>query len=143
MLEPKGLENLRLQAAAEANESPPLKLFSARLKVARALRGWTQRELATLSNLPNSCIGHYEEGTRKPTIDSLLRLSIALEVTVEFLVGRVAEPNGGVGSDPLYLSIEALSGTDRALAKDFIKMLAERRDCARLRKASRRMIRCP
>jgi len=74
----------------------------------------------------HSSIAHFESGPRKPSFDTLRRLANALEVTTDYLLGRVDDPGLAEGGDPLYRDIGKLTGGDRELAKDFLKMLAER-----------------
>lgn len=105
----------------------PSELFSARLKASRDLRQWSQAELARAAGLPPSSIAHFEAGSRKPSFDNLRRLANALEVTTDYLLGRVDSPGLAQAGDPLYRDAEKLSGRDRELAKDFIAMLAEKR----------------
>jgi transcriptional regulator with XRE-family HTH domain len=104
----------------------PSEVFPSRLKAARDLRGWNQAELAAKANMPPSSIAHFEAGSRKPSFDTLKRLAEALEVTTDYLLGRVDEPSLAEAGDPLYRDIGKLTGGDRDLAKDFLRMLADR-----------------
>ena len=107
------------------NEQPSEK-FPKRLKTARAMRQWNQNELAERANLPASSIAHFEIGSRKPSFDNLRRLAIALNVTTDYLLGRVDKPEMSESGDPLFRSVNKLTGHDLELARDFIKMLAKR-----------------
>lgn len=108
------------------DEATPSEIFSERLKEARKLRGWNQDVLGEKAKMPPTTIAHFEAGTRRPSFDSLRRLAIALDVTTDFLLGRVATPGLAEDGDPLFRDIGKLSGNDREIAKDFLKMLAER-----------------
>jgi len=108
------------------NERTPSELFQERLKAARELRRWNQGELAEKASMPPSSIAHFESGSRKPSFDTLRRLANALEVTTDYLLGRVNDPALAQDSDPLFRDVSKLTGNDRELAKDFLKMLAER-----------------
>ncbi|WP_301342093.1 helix-turn-helix domain-containing protein [Achromobacter mucicolens] len=58
-----------------------LDTFSHRLRNARMLQGWTQKDLAVASNLSQSAIGNYESGQRQqPSSDALIKLTRALRV---------------------------------------------------------------
>lgn len=58
-----------------------LDTFSHRLRNARLLQGWTQKDLAVASNLSQSAIGNYESGQRQqPSSDALIKLTRALRV---------------------------------------------------------------
>jgi transcriptional regulator with XRE-family HTH domain len=74
-----------------------------------------------------SSIAHFETGSRKPSFDTLKKLANALEVTTDYLLGRVDDPSMAEAGDPLYRDVGKLTGHDRELAKDFLKMLAERK----------------
>lgn len=109
----------------------PSELFQERLKAARDLRKWNQGDLAARAGMPPSSIAHFESGSRKPSFDTLRRLANALEVTTDYLLGRVDDPGLAEAGDPLYRDIGKLTGGDRDLAKDFLKMLAERNEAKR------------
>ena len=106
---------------------PPSERFPARLKAARELREWNQGELGIKAGMPPSSIAHFESGSRKPSFDTLRRLANALEVTTDFLLGRVDDPLLSEAGDPLFRDVGKLTGRDRELAKDFLKMLADRK----------------
>ena len=108
------------------NEPTPSQLFQDRLRAARELRKWSQGELAEKAGMPPSSIAHFESGSRKPSFETLRRLANALEVTTDYLLGRVDDPVLAQAADPLFRDASKLTGKDRELAKDFLKMLAER-----------------
>ena len=56
----------------------------------------------------------------------LRRLAIALNVTTDYLLGRVTNPEVSESGDPLFRNISKLTGKDRELAKEFIKILAKK-----------------
>lgn len=109
-----------------SREASPSDSFQERLRQAREMRGWSQNELAGRAELPPSSIAHFEAGSRKPSFETLRRLANALEVTTDYLLGRVDEPSMAEAGDPLYRDMGRLTGRDRELAKDFVKMLAAR-----------------
>ena len=107
-------------------ERKPSELFQERLKAARGLRQWSQGKLAETAGLPPSSIAHFESGSRKPSFDTLRRIANALEVTTDYLLGRVDDPGLAEAGDPLFRDVGKLTGKDRELAKDFLQMLAGR-----------------
>ena len=109
-----------------SEENKPSDVFPARLKTARELRKWNQTQLASEAKLPPSSIAHFEAGARKPSFENLRRLANALNVTTDFLLGRADNPEVAMEADPIYRDASKLSGNDRELAQDFLKMLAER-----------------
>ena len=114
-----------------SEQRTPSEIFQERLKAARDLRGWSQTDLADRAGMPPSSIAHFETGSRKPSFDTLRRLTNALEVTTDYLLGRTDDPALAESADPLYRDVGRLTGHDRELAKDFLKMLAKRSEAMR------------
>ena len=108
----------------------PSEVFPARLRQARRLRALDQVALAARAGLPASAISHFEGGGRKPSFANLRRLATALEVSTDFLLGRVEEPEAQAQADPLYRHVQNLSAADRELAQAFLQLLAARRQAA-------------
>ena len=109
----------------------PSEIFKERLKAAREWREMKQSELAERAKLPPSSIAHFEAGARKPSFDTLRRLANALEVTTDYLLGRVDEPGLAEAGDPLYRDVGKLTGRDREIAKSFLEMLAKKAEAKR------------
>jgi transcriptional regulator with XRE-family HTH domain len=118
-------------------DNQPSEMFQARLRAARDLRGWSQSDLGSRAGMPSSSIAHFETGSRKPSFDTLRRLANALEVTTDYLLGRVDDPALAEAGDPLFRDVGKLTGGDRDLAKDFLKMLSERTHAKRKEKDKR------
>ena len=78
--------------------------------------------------MPPTSIAHFEAGARKPSFETLRRLATALDVTTDYLLGRVDEPSFAEAGDPLFRDVGKLTGRDRELAKDFLEMLAKRNE---------------
>lgn len=106
--------------------SRSLATFPNRLREARERRKLNQGELADKAGFQASAISHFETGTRKPSFDNLKRLADALDVTTDYLLGRVDHPEVLAGADRLHRDIESLSAADRTLAEGIIGQLAER-----------------
>jgi len=109
-----------------SDERAPSDVFKERLKAARNLRDWSQEELAAKAGMPPSSIGHYESGSRKPSFYTLRKLATVLEVTTDYLLGRVDEPGLAEAADPLYRDVGKLTAADREIAQVFLKALADR-----------------
>lgn len=107
-------------------EPSPSDIFRQRLRLAREMRNYKQDQLAELAGMPATTIAHFEAGARKPSFESLRKLAIALEITTDYLLGRVDNPELAQDGDPLYRDVAMLSGNDREIAKDFLKMLSDR-----------------
>lgn len=65
-------------------------VFAARLRELRWEKDWRQGDLAEESGLSQARISRYERGEQTPTADSLIKLSRALDCTVDYLVWQEA-----------------------------------------------------
>lgn len=108
--------------------------FPARLKSAREMREWTQAELAEKAKMPPSSVAHFESGNRKPSFDTLKTLANVLHVTTDYLIGRADSHSDSQVADTLYRDVAKLSGNDREIAADFVKMLADRNEARKKEK---------
>lgn len=63
-----------------------------RLRNARERLGMTQEELAAELGFGHSQLNKYENNKRDPTLESLVKLARRLNVSVDWLVGLVDEP---------------------------------------------------
>jgi len=107
--------------------SDKLRLFSSRLRAARALRGLSQSNLAERARLQQTAVSHYESGTRRPSLRNLRRLAKALEVTTDYLVGHTDDPTPPASAgEPLLRDFALLSTADRELARELVAQLARR-----------------
>ena len=120
-----------MSKSTSSKKPTPSEIFKERLKAARELRQMKQSELAERAKLPPSSIAHFEAGSRKPSFDTLRRLANALEVTTDYLLGRVDEPGLAEAGDPLYRDMGKLTGKDREMAKEFLEMLAKKAEAKR------------
>jgi transcriptional regulator with XRE-family HTH domain len=101
-------------------------VFADRLRVAREYRGLTQGELAQKTGLQPSAVSHFETGVRKPSFDNLRLLADKLDVTTDYLLGRVDEFKALAGADELHRHYNALKESDRKFADELITHLASK-----------------
>jgi len=102
--------------------------FPARLKQARELRGLNQADLAQKCGLQPSAISHFETGGRAPSFENLKRLSNALSVTTDFLIGRSEAPSlSGANAEQLFRKIENLSSEDLKMLEGMADLLAQKK----------------
>lgn len=108
--------------------TPDGSMFRKRLVETRKLRGCSQEGLATKAGLPPTTISHFESGKRKPSFDNLRKLGDALEVSIDFLMGRVDEHQSGSTKETveIFRDYENLTDDDRELARDFMASLSRR-----------------
>jgi transcriptional regulator with XRE-family HTH domain len=111
--------------------TPPSAIFPDRLRTAREYRGLNQGELASRAGLQPSAISHFETGTRKPSFDNLLLLANTLDVTTDYLLGRVDDFKKIAGADKIHRHYHALEDGDRRFADDLITRLAEKASAAK------------
>lgn len=111
---------------SSSQKSSPSDVFKERLRAAREMRGLSQADLAFKTGLPPSSIAHFEGGKRKPSFDNLRKLSEALEVTTDYLLGRVDDSSADMAADPLFRHAAKLTEDQRTLVADFLEMLAKR-----------------
>ena len=102
-----------------------------RLKQARSIKDISQSELADRAGLQVSAISHFETNARKPSFDNLRRLADALDVTTDYLLGRVDDPHALGAADRLHRHIDRLSDEDKDLAENLLASLAERAQAKR------------
>ena len=107
--------------------SKAAKLFQSRLSSTRRKRRLSQSELATISGLQPSAVSHFETGNRSPSFDNLRRLADALEVTTDYLLGRVDDPAAsGPTMARIFRSSSSMSREDLDVLADMAERLAEK-----------------
>jgi transcriptional regulator with XRE-family HTH domain len=109
-----------------SQSTPPSAAFIERLRTAREYRGLNQGELAIRAGLQPSAISHFETGARKPSFDNLRLLADTLDVTTDYLLGRVEDFKALAGAEELHRHYHALDGDDRKFADDLITRLASK-----------------
>lgn len=63
-------------------------MIGKRLKELRIRRGFSQLDLGTAIGVTKVSICGYENGSRLPTLDNLIKISEVLETTTDYLLGR-------------------------------------------------------
>ncbi|WP_282923969.1 helix-turn-helix domain-containing protein [Mediterraneibacter massiliensis] len=69
-----------------------MSLFYQRIREQRMLRGLYQRQMAELANISVRAYQLYEQGKTEPNIDALIKFADALNVSIDYLVGRTSNP---------------------------------------------------
>ena len=101
-------------------------IFAKRLKSIRTLRSLTQSELGEKSGLPTSSVAQFETNARKPSFDTLRKLSKALEVSTDYLLGNVDELNTPAAGNALFRNYEKLTSHDQELLENIALMMAQK-----------------
>lgn len=73
------------------NEAKEIPCFSSRLKELRTNNNLTQIEIANYLNISERTIIRYENNTRNPEIDVVIKLANLFNVSVDYLVGHSEE----------------------------------------------------
>ena len=113
-----------------------LKSFPKRLRELREWRDLSQGGLAKLADIPASAISHFETGRRTPSLRSLTRLSRALDVTPDVLLGDPSSEEMTRHSDEVLLDrLQGLSDESRQIVDRIVALLFadEQREAARRR----------
>lgn len=76
--------------------------FGRNLKRIRELRRLTQAELGGRARIAPAAVSHFETGQREPSLESLVKLADALEVSLDALLGR-APLEAQAAVDPIFL----------------------------------------
>lgn len=63
-------------------------MFGKRLRAVRMNRGFTQQKIADLLDVALRTYQHYEEGSRSPSLDTLIRIGDILNISIDYLLGR-------------------------------------------------------
>lgn len=66
--------------------------FSDRIKELRKSMGWSQDVLADKLGTTRSCIGNYEQGTRKPDAEGMEQIADLFNVDLLYLMGKQDVP---------------------------------------------------
>jgi transcriptional regulator with XRE-family HTH domain len=107
--------------------TPDNELFKKKLVGTRKIRELSQEALAKKAGLSSTAISHFESGARKPSFDNLRKLADALNVSIDYLMGRSDDMSGSlVKGAEIFRDYENLTDNDRELARDFMASLAKR-----------------
>jgi transcriptional regulator with XRE-family HTH domain len=96
-----------------------------KLQALREMRRLTQSELGKKAGMAAASISHFETGQRAPSLDSLVKLADALDVSVDALLGRTSVESTPA-MDPIFLraskadsqTLETVRRVMEALLKD-------------------------
>ena len=78
---------LNRQYKLQLDWSSDIMTFGEKLKLLRYEKGLTQDDLGYVLNVTKSCISCYENGTRQPSVDMLISISVYFKVSIDYLVG--------------------------------------------------------
>lgn len=90
------------------------KAIGQKVRLHRTIKGLTQAELAEAIDKTPSFIGHLERGTRTASFETIVLIADALELSVDYLLGRVVIP-----------STFFAGGTQKAINKETCQFLKD------------------
>ena len=95
-----------------------------RLRENRKMRGLTQAELGARAGIAAASVSHFETGQRAPSLESLVRLADALELSTDMLLGRGFQ-NPVMRVDPVFLRASRSNSKTLDLVKKVTQALIE------------------
>ena len=84
----------------------------ARIRYFRTLKGLSQEKLAFEAGINPAFLGHLERGLKSPTIDTLAKISFALNISLSKLLDFEEENNNSEIIDKLTVSLKKLPPDD-------------------------------
>ena len=76
------------------------------IKAARKSKGYTQEKIGELLHVSQRSVASWETGTKEPDCGTLLKLADLYDVTVDYLLGRDADPREALAPDELRLLLD-------------------------------------
>ena len=86
-----------------------------RIRKQRSQLGWTQEALAERVGVSTSFIGHVERGTRKASLETLVSIANAVNVSLDYLLSGSLN-NSVIGPMPKGLSTQQRAALQEILA---------------------------
>lgn len=107
-------------------------LLSKRIKKLRKQNGWYQKDIANKLNVKSNTLSGYENGTRSPDPDMLMKIADLYGVSVDYLLGRNDNPSEPgyhkkktisefLDIDLMFKDMEKLSAEDMKEVYEYIK----------------------
>ena len=80
-------------------------MFSNRIKEARERKKITQKMLALRLGIAQTTVSGWENGSKRPSVDTIVQISDILDVSTDYLLGRTDNPLSVVPTDTPYLKV--------------------------------------
>ena len=102
--------------------------FKEKLKEIMDQRGMVQQELAEVSGLPQATISHFLNGRRKPSFDNIKRLSEALNVSADYLLGTSTKLQSSSSPElnVLFRNLKGMSPKDIEKLTEISKIIGKK-----------------
>lgn len=95
-----------------------MKMIGERIAQLRESRKMTQEELAKKIGISRASLSHYEKNRREPDYEVLQRIADYFHVSMDYLMGRIDNPNAILGADT-KLFTESLELSDEDILERF------------------------
>jgi transcriptional regulator with XRE-family HTH domain len=95
---------------------PVIQQLATHLRDSREMRSMTQAELGNRAGIAAASVSHFETGQRVPSLESLVKLADALEVSVDSLLGR-QRVEIQAAMDPVFLQASRASAQTLATVR--------------------------
>jgi transcriptional regulator with XRE-family HTH domain len=96
-------------------------MFNDILRKTRENAGYSQKQVADLLNIPDTTYRNYENTSREPDFNTLLKIAEIFNVSVDYLLGKTNIRNYANSNDSI--DVGNLSPTGKEKAKDYVAML--------------------
>ena len=90
-----------------------------RIRKQRTQRGWTQEALAERVNVSTSFVGHVERGSRKASLETLVAMANALDVSVDYLL------SGSINNSVIGPMPKSLNDQQRTALKEILTTIQD------------------
>ena len=92
-------------------------IFAKRLRELRLQYDIGQAQVAKMANVTKNAISTYENGTRQPSFETLVRLAVIYRVSTDYLLGVANEQ---------FLDVSGLTEEDIAVVKRLVEILSDK-----------------
>lgn len=96
-------------------------IFGKRVKNIRMSKNLSQEKLAELSGLHSTYIGQIERGEKNPTIESIYKISVGLDISLSDFFKNVSKKSVKNYADEIYNEMLSLSVKKQKKIYDIIK----------------------
>ena len=86
-------------------------MFSNRIKEARERQKMTQKMLALRLGIAQTTVSGWENGSKRPSVDTIVRISDILGVSTDYLLEKTDSPFSIVQNDASYLKLAPFEKT--------------------------------
>lgn len=100
-------------------------IFSENLRMLLEESNITQKQLAATINVAPSTVGNYIQGKTEPDLNTLVALADALNVSVDFLLGKASEADRSVEEDYLVRLFRQADGNNKKIILEVTKTISQ------------------